>query len=341
MTVNENKIREQAVSWFLRIQEGNMSDDENLQWRNWQQQSKEHRLAYRKVELTWQDLDLARDISLPAKEGKAIRTFFEQSVSGIRSWYWAGAVAVMSTIIIGSYLFLDNWERAFIESNPSEVVQTAMGEHKQLNLPDGSTVEIGAKSIVSINYSSDVRKLTLFKGEALFTVKEDAQRPFIVDIGGGQVKAVGTQFNIHRSNFELLVAVVDGIVELNKKQGFNTTGNMDFFADSKQNLRIIAASQQVRIDKNGVMGPVKEVDIDRVISWQNNILSFENRPLEEVVADINRYSDWEIIIMDMDQRNRTVTGTFFVGQLDNWLTGMEQAYSLKVEKLPDNKIVIY
>ena len=63
-------------------------------------------------------------------------------------------------------------------------------------LPDGSIVELDAQSEIAVNFEPSVRRVELVRGEALFKVQKDPNRPFIVRAGGVEVRAVGTAFDV-------------------------------------------------------------------------------------------------------------------------------------------------
>src|SRR3546814_17289373 len=65
-----------------------------------------------------------------------------------------------------------------------------------LRLADGSSIELGSDSALSVALGNRQRVVTLYKGEAFFTVAADAGRPFVVQAAGGSAQALGTAFNI-------------------------------------------------------------------------------------------------------------------------------------------------
>lgn len=99
---------------------------------------------------------------------------------------WVFAVAASVAVLLGVFFFMED-ETAY---------HTSFGEQLAVVLPDGSEVQLNAKS--SLMYSEDAwaqgeRNLTL-KGEGYFKVEKGSK--FTVKTNLGTVSVLGTQFNV-------------------------------------------------------------------------------------------------------------------------------------------------
>ncbi|MEH3160166.1 MAG: FecR domain-containing protein [Sphingomonas taxi] len=65
-----------------------------------------------------------------------------------------------------------------------------------IRLDDGSTVTLGAQTVLTVGFTRERRQLALERGEALFEVAHDRSRPFVVQTPFGAVTAVGTAFDV-------------------------------------------------------------------------------------------------------------------------------------------------
>src|SRR3546814_17597567 len=81
-----------------------------------------------------------------------------------------------------------------------------------LRLADGSSIELGSDSALSVALGNRQRVVTLYKGEAFFTVAADAGRPFVVQAAGGSTQALGTAFNIKTVEGRAIVTVTEHAV---------------------------------------------------------------------------------------------------------------------------------
>ena len=108
-------------------------------------------------------------------------------------------------------------------------------------LPDGSIAYLNNHS--SIEYNSDFRqRIVKQEGEVFFEVMK-GDSPFIVKTELGEIKVLGTKFNVRSENNELEVEVQEGTVELkiNKFIKKIKKGQKAFFKESKDAIKIYKA----------------------------------------------------------------------------------------------------
>jgi ferric-dicitrate binding protein FerR (iron transport regulator) len=74
-------------------------------------------------------------------------------------------------------------------------------------------------------------------GEALFDVAKDPDRPFIVQVGDRQIRALGTSFVVRREKDQLAVTLVEGKVAV-------TQGPLELSGPLAQSRRSVALSSQ-------------------------------------------------------------------------------------------------
>jgi len=234
-----------------------------------------------------------------------------------------GAFAVGCGILLSVYLVT----QGSIEQVNLVVFETGTAEHQLVSLGDGSEIELGAQSVVIVNYTDDTRAIDLTRGEAYFSVVKNTTRPFIVNIGYGEVHSIGTEFNIHRSDSEVLVSVVNGAVGVSDATGV-------------QPQTVVTAQQAVSISQRGGVGLIRFANTKQAISWRNQILNFVDQPLADAIEDVNRYSEKEIIIVNRDKKRLKISGTYFVGQTESWLNALAQVYSLRIVQAGKDKILI-
>ena len=91
---------------------------------------------------------------------------------------------------------------------------TGVAEHSDITLPDGSHIQMGARSKVTIDYTPQRRELRLVWGEAYFSVQKDPNRPFLVNVLNETITALGTAFDVRTTNKRVVVAVADGAVRV-------------------------------------------------------------------------------------------------------------------------------
>jgi transmembrane sensor len=108
-------------------------------------------------------------------------------------------------MVIGAVLYLNRDNTAFT---------TGVGEQRMITLQDGSRIYLNSDTRLTVRLDKNRRLVRLAGGEALFDVAKNPSRPFIVDAGEMQVRAVGTEFVVRRDPHELAVTLVEGTVRI-------------------------------------------------------------------------------------------------------------------------------
>lgn len=164
------------------------------------------------------------------------------------------------------------------------------GEYKVI-LADGTKVWLNAES--ELNYpdafTRDVRKVTL-SGEAYFEVVKDTARPFYVKVGDMEVKVLGTSFNISAyPGCKRQTTLVEGRVAVGLKQ---------------QHV-VITPGQQVTETPEGLK--ISRVNVGNYVAWKERRFVYEDKLLEEVLEDLQRWYDVEVFIANDGIRDLHLT----------------------------------
>jgi ferric-dicitrate binding protein FerR (iron transport regulator) len=110
-----------------------------------------------------------------------------------------------------------------------------------VELPDGSVAYLNNNSSIEFDKNFDQR-IVKQDGEVFFDVRK-GESPFIVRTGLGEIRVLGTKFNVRSDNNELEVEVQEGTVELkiNKFIKKVERGQKAFFKKSKATVKIYKA----------------------------------------------------------------------------------------------------
>jgi transmembrane sensor len=168
----------------------------------------------------------------------------------------------------------------------TQAYATAKGEHRTVRLADGSTIDLNAGSTLSVSLSGRERRVTMGDGEAVFDVAHDAARPFLIAVGDRTVRVLGTRFDVRRRDGRLSVAVERGLVEVDPADG--AAGNA-FRLHPGQRLDHLEGAPAARLTA---------VDPTQIESWKSGRLIFRDRPLADVVADLNQQFATPIVLED-------------------------------------------
>ncbi len=153
----------------------------------------------------------------------------------------------------------------------------------------------------------------MLNGRAFFNVAKDKGRTFIVEANGGKTTALGTRFTVHHWDEDVTVSVEEGTVAVLAPNSLNASVTMN---------------QRVSYRENN-LSSVRPYDEGAEAAWRNGKLLFEDQPLRQVVADINRYRPGIIYIVDPALNELRVSGIFDVNNVDSALDAIR--YSLPVQ----------
>ncbi len=339
----DSRMTEDAVSWYLRIQEG-ISQTDFRAWRQWLAENDDNARAFDAVTEFWQqseqlenlpwptDLELVADtydgsvaLSVPEKSIPSLRTH----KTGRRVWLAiAASIAVVSVV---SVILLQRPEQ--MNAN----YRTAIAEHRVISLEDGSSITLGAQSDVSVVFDKEIRHVTLKHGEAYFKVAKDISRPFVVAAGTRTVRALGTEFNVNIGVRDIKVSVVEGRVRVEGPAPEPTDKRSGQESSTISNLE---PGDVLDFNDIGDIGIVSEVDPILTASWMDRRLAYVGASLESVIADVNRYSTTELIIGDQATSTLIFTGTIFSDDIGDWLVGLEKAFPLRIVEVEGHGILL-
>lgn len=162
------------------------------------------------------------------------------------------------------------------------VLHNTPGQKRKITLPDSSVVYLATASMIKYNsgYNNTNRNIFL-EGEAYFIVNHDGRKPFTVVTGDIATVDLGTEFDIryYPGKPSIEVEIAKGKVQVQRtKRGAN-----DRIADLTQgqglSYNILTAGATVAILPNTAL----------VGGWRKGILSFRQRPLQEVTEELEKY----------------------------------------------------
>lgn len=92
------------------------------------------------------------------------------------------------------------------------------------------------------------RTIRIDSGEAFFEVAKDSQRPFVVHAADTAITAIGTQFNVRRAAGQVVVAVAEGVVQVDPLASAPTSRSTQALAmtlpqTTEPAMRLIAGEQ--------------------------------------------------------------------------------------------------
>lgn len=166
------------------------------------------------------------------------------------------------------------------------------GGYYKIELSDGSKVWVNAMSKLKFPelFSKEERRVDL-EGEAYFEISKDADRPFIVQANGTDIKVLGTHFNVD---------AYEGLVRTTLKEGRVEVVNAHRSAILKPG-EFCESSEMVM--KTGL------ADLDRDLAWYNNEFYFKKDNIQYILNQLSNWYNVEVKFNRSVNRNKVLTGS--------------------------------
>ena len=219
-----------------------------------------------------------------------------------------GATQVMKTANGElSYQVTDN-KLAAAQETLFNSMSTPPGTQYHFTLPDGTRVWMNAASSISFPTAfTGKQRLVKIKGEVYFEAYQNKEQPFLVNVNDrGLVEVLGTSFNINAYNNEQ--AIKTTLLE-----GSLLVGNWLESDRAKDQVKLKPGEQALQ-KENNVPVVLKDVDKEKVMAWKTGIFNFNNASLQEVMRELARWYDIEVVY------EKGVPELEFVGNISRKLT---------------------
>lgn len=203
---------------------------------------------------------------------------------------------------------------AFVLSTPVHDHSTSVGEVQRLVLPDGSTVWLDSKSAIDVAFGEKRRTIRLAQGRLAIDAVKDAGRPLAIEADNATITDIGTVFSVDVSR-GLNVAVAQGLVSV--AQGGRKTR-----IGAGRAASFDGPSPRVRSTKTGEL------------AWRNGRIVLDQLPLDQALAELNRYYSGGIILGDRSLGSRKVSGTLFADRAEQGVEALAASQGLRVTRLP-------
>lgn len=174
------------------------------------------------------------------------------------------------------------------------------GGEFRYELADGTRVWLNAESELRFpeTFGGGERRVYV-KGEVFFDVAHDEAHPFVVSTGRGDVRVLGTRFNLtDYAGTPLAATLVEGRIR------FHTPDGRDYD---------VRPSQQLTFDEAGGTVDVQTVDVSVYTAWVDHQFVFRNQSLEDILTTLSRWYDFHPVFADDSLRGIRLSGRLYRG----------------------------
>jgi len=309
---SQRQIQAECREWLALLHSGEATDDDRARFDAWMQADPRHRHAYELLQLMWSDISKLRHLAplepVPATRPEPVRTR-----TGFLPWAAAAAVGGLAIFAVHSGFQTAPETELATATEFAEDYSTQLGEVRAIQLPDGSSLTLGAYSHAAVKLADNERRVTLERGEAYFEVAKDADRPFFVDAQSASVRVVGTRFDVRLGTSHVRIAVDEGAVAVNNRSA------------------AVNGGQRIDVLPNGTLTEPTRIDEGQVAAWREGHLVYEGAPLSEVVADLSRYRA-AVILKSPAAGELRVTAGLRVEQIDQFVDRLPDILPVRVTR---------
>jgi transmembrane sensor len=316
-------LREQAAAWLGRLR-GVSTAEDHAAFEQWYAADPRHAAAYDAVLESWEMAGLAQ--ARPTRQAHLDLA----PIAARRSRYAITAIAATVVIVL---LAFGAYGAGVIGPRPVRPVEFAgrAGEIRVIELADGSRVTLDTGSRIRAAYSADERRILLLKGRARFQVAHNSARPFVVATRAGLVVAHGTVFDVAVAGERVTVSLLEGSVEVRPAPA--TPGARS------GSSRMLTPGQRIEMSAGKALPPPTSTNQSEA-DWPYAMLSFENAPLDALIAVANRNGASRIVLADPSLGKLRVTGTFRVAETDSLAMMLAAMFDLRLSHADAGTLVL-
>ena len=302
----------QAAAWLARLHADHQDTGLLPALEAWIAETPEHAAAFERANAVWAILPRA---ATHGDDEIAHRTAPARSTR--RGLGRPAAMAIAACLALFGGLGVLWWSLA-----DAGAYATRVGEQRVATLQDGSRIALNTDTQVDVRFDAGRRRIELDRGEAMFEVAHDAERPFIVIAGDTRVVALGTVFTVRRTRDEVVVTLIKGRVAVTH-QGARDTPAANAVVTLRPGEKLTES----------VYGPsrIEPESIERATAWRRGQTVFQDTPLGLAVAELNRYGGPPIVVDDPRLAALPISGVFASNATD-FAEAAAALHGLRLEK---------
>ncbi|MDN7141225.1 FecR domain-containing protein [Pseudomonas sp. JQ170] len=255
--------REQAALWFARLYNAAADHPERAQFETWLAADPLHQSEYRELAELWGDFSCTR-------RSQALAQAMEQNRQRPRRRLLHGSVLAVLLTVAGAF----GWHTHRYGALQLHLA-TGIGERQVQQLRDGTELMLDADTHLHLHFDHNLRQVELLRGEAIFSVARQPERPFVIDGGLAQVRVLGTRFVVNRLPDRLRISVDHGRVQVDS---LSRPGES----------QVLKAGEVAEVSADGRLHRVARAAND-AFTFEFGRLVFDQADLAEVAASLSRY----------------------------------------------------
>lgn len=296
----------EAADWLVQLQSGAATEADHRAIQLWRDRSPQHAQAWQRAEALLGDLR--------AVPGNVASDTFQRLAASKRVGRRQALHRLGLFLLAGPAIWMASRELPWQQWSADQ--RTAIGEQKNLTLPDGTQLLINTGSALNIAFNARERRIRLLEGEVLISTAKDPTRSFIVETRHGTARALGTRFTVRIGEQRSHLAVTEGAVEM-------------LPLHASRGLIIRAGEQSAFSDT--LAAPAQPLDT-AALTWEHGMMVARNMRLADLLTELGRYRPGVLRCHD-DVASLTVSGAFPLKDTDASLRLLQDTLPIRVSSL--------
>lgn len=278
---------------------GETTAEEDAVVEEWLREDPERGMQYAAQEAQWKEVEVLlksaefdTDAAWNKVAQQTVMQHHPERKARLLSWRMV-SMAAAAVLLLGVVIY-----KATVPGG-GMIEMVAAGGNMELVLPDNTHVTLheGSRLSYASAFSGRERRVAL-EGEAFFKVHRDEQHPFVIDAQAGEVRVLGTAFNVKCSKDMASVAVVEGKVQF-------TSG-----VDKKQFV-ILTRGQRAWLNTAAIeRGSTED---ENFLYWKTGVIKYKERELQAIAAQLSEIFETKVVLdqhMMPEQQQQKVTVAF-------------------------------
>ena len=331
-----------ASAWLARRDRGLTAAEQDA-YLEWLRADLRHGAMIAHLEKTWGALDALAEWR-PAHSARPNPDLLATPPPRLRMWarlrkfpFAVPTLAAAAAVALGLFVFQSVSRETQVPARTVRVIPSP----ERLTLEDGSVVELNHGGKIETDFTADMRRVRLLRGEAHFTVTKNPARPFIVEANGVAVRAVGTAFYVRQAADAVEVLVTEGKVQVERPVAPVAASTLVVAPVPTA----LVAGERAIVDTTApaaqpVVATVTPTEIARALSWQGVRLEFAELPLAEVVTEFNLRNRQQLVVGDVPTGRLRVGGSFRADNVDAFVRLLEASFGVSAQRRADGALVL-
>jgi transmembrane sensor len=322
-----NGVEAEAAAWVVRHERGLTAAEQDA-FSSWLAAHPRHRAAFAEQRWSWEELDRLNGLQTSVHAGPDASPLAPAHGRPAARWRFLVPLVAASLAVVAAIGYFHRPPAA------PAIAMPALALCEAQRLADGSQVDLNRGAAITVLFTATERRVRLERGEAHFAVAKDPGRPFVVEIGGVAVRAVGTAFSVNRGVDSVAVLVTEGTVAVNSLGGADTQRAPLVTAGQKAVMSLSPRAPAIVIEA------VAAAEMEERLAWKPRLLEFDEAPLAEIAAEFNRRNPVRIEIGDSALRARRLSAALRSDNVEGFVRMLEVDFGVAVQRAPAGVITL-